>query len=408
MSAKASDNVKTYIFKIINWKTTVICFVATALSIMGIYATIMGFIGTDNKVYTLLSEINFIVKIIILLVCSAFSTLIKLLISFIIHVKSLIIEKDDIYVKYNDCLNILNDKNEYISSHSDSICAILEEAINRKRYQEVISIGAHLSLPLWYTGKYALRIKVGQMVELASGQTGDKKVQALTLIEDIGWTNVRLNNIEEGEKYIKRGLRIATDIKDKYLIAQANRNLADICLINSQNSFRISEKTNFLNNCEHYLNESLQMANSMENSIEKEGLIGNIYYTYCKYYQEANNIDIALEYLDKSLNQYKNCGLMEKQIKLFVLKGKLLLDLNKEDEAIDVFQEGLRLSQNLNVNVHIATNALELCKIHISKNNIQLAKQMLSIAKEIINVINDPLVLSEYNDCVKKIVGEKA
>lgn len=390
------------IYEIINIRTTLICLIATIGTLMGAYGTIITFMG-DHVQW--LIDIHIAYKIIFIILISATITLLKIVFSFVKKISVVLDENSELNQKNQELLSNLENKKMFIEEHSDSICYILEEATNRKRYQEVISIGTHLSLPLWYTGKYTLRIRIGHMVEFASAQVGDKKTQALALIEDIGWTNIRIKNYENGKDYITRGLQIAKEIGDSYLIAQATRNLADIHLLNIGQISSLIDKKNEAQLCIDNLCEAEKFVNQMTDSDKKDELLGNIYYTYSKYYFEIGNTSDALIYVDKSFDLYKLHNLNEKQIKLFVLKGKILLndDLNS---AISVFQEGLRLSQKHNVNVHIASNALQLCKIYIRNNAIHQALQMLKLASEIVSVINDPVVLAEYEYCVKELEGK--
>lgn len=391
------------LYDIINIQTTLICFFATVIAIMGLYGTIVGFMGDSAN---WLKEVHIAYKIIFVVLISATVTLLKIVISFVKKTAIILSENKELKKKIEEFINNLEKKEEFIKEHSDSICYILEEATNRKRYQEVISIGTNLSLPLWYTGKYNLRIRIGHMIEFAAAQVGDKKNQALALIEDIGWTNIRIKNFSNGKDYITRGLKLAKEIDDSYLIAQATRNLADIHLINIEQINSLVDKTNEAQLCDKNLQEAIKYANKMKDSNKKAELLGNIYYTYSKYFFAIGNTGEALKYVNKSFDIYKLHDLIQKQIKLFVLKGKILLkeDLNS---SIDSFQEGLRLAQKYNVNVHIVSNAIQLCKIYISNNTLPQASQMLSLASEIVSVINDPIVLAEYEYCKNELQGVK-
>lgn len=391
---KKINNIKD----IINIKTTIICFCSTAIALMGFYGVVVGFIG-DNAFSLWLKTWHIAYKVITIIVMSLLTTLIKIVWSFCKKTSAVFDDNESLQKEMEDLKTNLNEKEAFIRDHSDSLCYILEEATQRKRYKEVVSIGTNLSLPLWYTGKYLLRIKIGHMIEFASAQLGDKATQALVLIEDIGWTNIRINNHKEGMENIMRGLGIANEINDAYLIAQAKRNLADINLIQSKELQSINDKTTAMNACKTFIDEAYSVATSMKKSNKQKELLGNIWYTYSKYYLELGDDKEALVSLNESLKIYKEIGFTEKQIKLYALKGKILIKEKSESLAIDAFQEGLRLAQLSNVNVHIATNSLALCKIYINKSNYELARQMLIIAENIIAAINDPITIGEYETC---------
>lgn len=386
---------------IINLKTTIVVFFSVSIALIGCLESLIALFGDELPFFGWLKNMHPGYKISFIILVSVVVTLVKIIVSFCNATDALLKENEGLNQRCIDFENVIDEKDAFIKNHSDSICFLLEEATNRRRYQEVISIGSHLSLPLWYTGKYSLRIRIGHMVEFAAAQVGDKKRQALVLIEDIGWTYIRIKEYAKGTENIKRGLVIAREIGDNYLISQAMRNMADIHLINMEKTTILSEKIKESTLCKQCLDEALDLMQNMGDVKEQKELCGNIHYTYCKYYFELGECQQALISLDTSMRIYAENGFVEKQIKLYVLKGQILLSESNENTsaAIGAFQEGLRLAQAYNVNVHIVSNAIELCKIYIQRENFNLANQMLSLAEEVINAISDPIIIEKYNNC---------
>ena len=391
---KQQNNKYDTLAGIINFKTTLPVFGGTLIGFISVFGPLSDFLGDNTPVLSWWVETPIISRISIAILFSVVVTLVKIVISFCNAVKPLQKEistlEEEIRVNKNS------------ENHFD-ICQMLDEANNEKRYQEVIKY-ASLSKVLWYTGRYALRIEVGNKVEFAASQLGNKKIQAETLIEDIGWTYIRLNQYEKGLENINRGLELAVEINDAFLIAQAKRNLADIHLRKMKKANGLSEQLHLAESCKNCLDDALEYANAIENEKEQFELSGNIHYTYSKYYMEKGEFAEALSSLNQSFDIYSSNGFLEKQIKLYVLKGKILYKLGKTSEAINAFEEGLRKANESNVNVHVASNALELCEIYFATNNIEKCKRYLSFAENIIHAINDPEISKRFEKCKEKVL----
>ena len=352
------------------------------------------------------------------------------MISLIISLITVFITLANLYAKKNkEYENLSIDKNKAISeledykqSHkpiqnknSDSICQLLNDAYKGHRDQEVIKIGMQLSEPLWYSGKYELRARVGEIVESAASRAGDKLTLAKVLIETIGWTNIRLGNNTVGIQTIQRGLNVAIDIGDNYWIASAYRNLADIHLgiATANHSLRYSsepitisfnEQQKEFDACLDFLNKAEACIAKISKADKRNDLAGNVYYTFSKLYFEKRDYTNALAYVEYAKKSYIKNKNNEKQIKLYNLKGEILLCIpSRKAEAINVFQEGLKKATDDNVNVHIVSNALSLADCFFEMKQIEQTNRMLNTAKEYVSAVTDPILLTKYQNLVSKV-----
>lgn len=347
------------------------------------------------------------------------------LITLVITEWQIIRDKEDENTKLIEENSLLNNKldtalnsyDEYQKNHSDSICQLLNDAYNSQRYQEVINIGMQLSGPLWYSGKYELRAKVGEIVENAASKKGDKSTLAKVLIEMVGWTNIRLGKEQLGIEKIEEGLLVAKDISDHFLIAAAYRNLADIHLGRATSNHNLRYSTTVITipvpvikqreefeECHKCLQSANDCLESIQDIKQKNEMAGNLYYTFSKYYFETGDYNLALEYVEKSMEYYGYNGNIEKQIKLYNLKGEILLMIpNKQALAVNVFRTGIQVALQHNVNVHIVSNALSLSEYFLSKGQIEQAKRSFRDAKEYSSAITDPILVEKINTLEKRL-----
>lgn len=311
-----------------------------------------------------------------------------------------------IWMKYIE----LREKMQFVQKDeltNDSLVLILENAYNAQRWKEVVKIGRQLSEPLWYTGKFLVRVKIGEFVESAAGLCEEYEIQSETLLDDLGWTKIRLNEIQDAQKNIERGLGIAKEHNYPYLVAKGYRHLADIHLSNACNGWtlrymdwgnkhlpNVITKTDELEKCKRCYDMALSYLSQIPNIKKRTEMEGNLQYTFAKYCLIKKEYDLALEVVNKSQELYMQNNDYDREVKLFNLKGKILMALDRENEAISVYQEGLRKATTISNNVHMVSNSISLAEYYLKERRINLADKMLAVATENAYSINDP-ILSE-------------
>lgn len=280
-----------------------------------------------------------------------------------------------------------------IIEKDDSILSILDDAYQKQRWKEVVKIGSQLSGALWYTGKFELREEIAEYIEPAAAMCQEFYIQSEVLIDDLGWTKYRLNKKDEALKNIEKGLSVASAHNYPYLIAKAHRHFADIYTQNSSMEQALV----------HYNIASDALA-SITDSVKKTEMEGNLQYTYAKYMLHKRNYDEALTYIDLSMESYENLHDSDRKVKLFNWKGKILLAMHRENEAVEIFQEGLRYATTISNNVHMTSNSLSLAECYLGDEKFELARRMLNIAKENSKAMNDPVLKEKINNIERKII----
>ncbi len=391
-----------------------ISFASTAAAVLALYEGILALLGESANI---INKTPIWSRVVVWLFISVVVTSLTLIVS---SVKMLKQAEDQIATLRSEKEKLLNNNDEKTRTgdqedRSDSICQLLTNAYTSQRYQEVLKIGMQLSKPLWYAGYYELRAKVGAIMENAAMKNGDQATMAHVLIEMVGWTNVRLGKTNIGKEKIEEGLLIAEKIGDKSLIASAYRNLADIHLgyATANHNLRYSESPGIMvtnpseefQACENCLKKAEACLDDISAEETKNDLSGNINYTFSKYYFEKGNYTEALEKVNTAMAKYALTGNVEKQIKLYNLKGEILMRIpDKRIIALNTFREGIQKALQNNVNVHVVSNSLSLAEYFYQRDQIEDSQNALKDAIKYSSAITDP-ILSKKLENMKKNLG---
>lgn len=343
---------------------------------------------------------NFSIKIKIVCFFSVVVLIVLILVCFYIWnaYKAILIENKSLLTNAN-------------TRNDDSFISILENAYNSKRWHEVVKIGRPLSESLWYTGKYDLRVKIGEMIASAAGLCEEYEIQAETLLDDLGWTRIRLNEIGPGRRSIEHGLKVAEDHSLSYLIAKGYRHLADIHLAEACNFWtlrymnwggqhlpKVITKTNELDECLTFCKKGIAILPSIPNVRKRTEMEGNLEYTLAKYYLIKRDLNKALDAVAKAQNLYNSLSDADREVKLFNLKGKILMEMGRESDSEAAYQEGLRKATTISNNAHMVSNSISLAEYYMDGGHKKLARQMLSVAKDNSRAISDPIMTAKIDE----------
>ena len=225
-----------------------------------------------------------------------------------------------------------------ISESNDSILAndliqSLTNALHSKHYKEVIRIGSALSKPFFLSGNYKVRLSIGSLVEEAAAAINDKERQAIELIDSLGWMNVELGNLDEGEKSIKHGLQLSKEISNHFYVSKANRHLGAIC--RRKKNYEAAEK--------YYL-QSLEEAEKIIEPTSKTEAIAGTYYAQTLLHYHQKNYLKAKEYIELSIQKFQEIKYSEKVNMSLITKADILFALEKIHEAKDLYRQVMHLS----------------------------------------------------------------
>lgn len=352
-----------------------VTFGATLLTLSGVTELVLILVNDDN----ILQQISLFDRLYVFCSIAVILALIQVIVM--------------VYNQYNSLYTaVLKSEKEQLNENND-VVSIIEQSYKSERWNEVVKICRPLSEPLWYAGKFDLRKKLGLLLAQAAGLCQEFYIQAETYLDDLGWTNYRQNNIDAAKMYIKQGLHIAEEHKLYYLIAKGNRHYCDI--MTQHNDFERAKS---------YFDIAWKNTDNIEDENKKIEMKGNLLYTKAKLLYAQKQYSDAIKSVDESITHYKKICDKDREVKLYNLKGRIILDqTHNYDEAIEVFQKGYELAFSISNNVHIVSNSLSLSECYAELNNFSMAERMIEIAVKYIPLMNDPNLVEKIEKIRAKI-----
>lgn len=286
-------------------------------------------------------------------------------------------------------------ENEIRKESGDSLLYYLESAFEQERWTEVVKIGTSLSEALWYTGKFSLRIRIGELLEESARNCNNVYVRAEALLDDLGWSKHRMKM--GGIAEIRKGLSIAEENDFPYLIAKGHRHLCHI----EADGGHIDEAL------KHY-EVAIENIDRIEDKRKQQEMRGNVEYAHAKIYYAQCNFTEALKAIAISIAQYKLNNDPDREVKMYNFKGEILLKSEVTDElALDAFQQGYQLALNISNNVNILRNAISISRIYKNRGNTKMALQILTSVKKYLERMTDPVIIEGYNTLLKALEETK-
>lgn len=295
---------------------------------------------------------------------------------------------------------IIKNTSEQLSSQKidedDSILKMMKHAQNNQRWHEIIKIGSSLSDVLWFTSRKELRVKIGLIVEVAANQVGDMKTLSTTLIEDIGNTKFGLGDVDNGIKYIKRGIDIAERNNLFFILTRGYRNLA--CCF----AYKGDET-----NCEHSLNKASSFVPMITPEEKKLEALASIEYARNKYFGMKKDYASAINSLDSTIRYYQQLQtqypeneerIRDRLVKVYREKGIIYIADRKFDDAKRELQIGLKKSQETFNYENIVRCCTLLADLMINNNELVTADGMIQIASQYIDKIDTKSVKNQLNE----------
>lgn len=285
--------------------------------------------------------------------------------------------------------------NEIRKESGDSLLYYLESAFEQERWTEVVKIGTSLSEALWYTGKFSLRIRIGELLEESARNSNNDYVRAEALLDDLGWSKHRMKM--GGISEIKKGLNLATENNFPYLISKGHRHLCHI----EADAGHVEVALN------HY-KVAIDNIERIEDKRKRQEMRGNVEYAHAKIFYAQSNYTEALKSIAITIAQYKLNNDPDREVKMYNFKGEILLRSEPTDElALDAFQYGYQLALKISNNVNILRNAISISKIYKSRGSDKMALQILTSVKKYLERMTDPVIIEGYNNLLKSLQENK-
>jgi len=284
-------------------------------------------------------------------------------------------------------LSIQTEEDEHVVNN---LMLDLRNAYDNENWPEVIKIGSVLSRPLWITGKYSMRIEIGKLVETAAAYSKAYDKQVITLIDDLGWTNVALKNFIEAENNIKHGLELALKNKWNLLACKATRHLSGIAI--RKGDIILARK---------YYEDAKVFIPFITPEENKEEMQAGLDYLNAVILKNENKYDDSMNELEESLRIYNKYNDNDRIAKCMTFKSNILLEKGKLQDAKDQFRAALSFSKNISRKDQILENYLGIAKVYYKENALDESKKAYEAAAKIAEEIGDYKLLDEIKKKLK-------
>lgn len=228
--------------------------------------------------------------------------------------------------------------------NSFDIVKALKRELRNKNWNEVVILAYPLSRPLWLSGRYSLRIKIGEIVKSALNHISDsiyigdrcynrEFIFASILIDDLGWTKYMVGQMEAAVKNIEDGIDIAVKGENYDIAIKGYRHLAGIYV--RENKFDSLEEVS------KKLVELAPYISSYDNKVEIEA---NTKYTYAEIYLHKKDFQNAIKCCKEVQETYKNLHDDARCVKTMDLFGRIYMEMEDNRTAINKFSEGMEMA----------------------------------------------------------------
>lgn len=266
----------------------------------------------------------------------------------------------------------------------------LESLYANGDYESILRHRQNFSRILWIEGKAKERIRLGEIAEDAAVKIGDKIAQVSILIDDLGWSLVSQKEFESAIRYLKHGLKIATEINEYYWIAKAHRHLAGINI----EAERIADAIKELELAE---NAALQI----KTDPLKTEMLAGIYYGISVANLKNESLDLALEYLNKSENLRAIGNDRTRIVKIYSLKGKIYEAKEDYDSAKDYYRQGLTEAKRIGRIDEVIRNHMGLARVFEIQGDKKNSQFHLNEAKNLSESTPVPFEINEKEFKIK-------
>ncbi len=279
-----------------------------------------------------------------------------------------------------------DNKNTVDQDHDDNalklsfeLVKIVEHSYKAKNYVDVVRFGSQLSRPLWLSGMYHERIRIGQMIEDSASRVGMYEEQVIALIDDIGWTNAVTGNLDKAETHISDGVKLALEKRNFYYAAKGERHLA---IMAERYKGKIDEAN-------AHFEEALRITEMISDQNDREEMRAGILYGTAELCIVEKAFSKALSLALESKELYEKLGEQEERlVKSRSQLGKIYLELNEIQKAKDYFRVGLDEAQRLQRQDEIAINLLGLGEVNFKTQEYNVAIELLTEAIVILKEAN--------------------
>jgi tetratricopeptide (TPR) repeat protein len=252
-------------------------------------------------------------------------------------------------------------------SLSNELVETVAKLYSKGDHIEVVRLGVVLSRPLWISGRYKQRVAIGRYLEDSAARLGLTREQVAALIDDLGWTNAVLGDIETGIGNVKHGIELAERNALYYHAAKGLRHLGVIEQIYNKNA---SAAQRALEQAEVAARRITEPAQQLE-------MVAGIWFNRGEVLLQQGDCSQARDYATRALDAYSQLHDETRSIKVQTLIAKIDLALGDLAHAKDGFRRALTSAKQLARRDEIGKSLLGLGETYLREGNFELAESTL-------------------------------
>ena len=275
-----------------------------------------------------------------------------------------------------DCLDISKFEKGAMGEKEISLFASLEaslvEAYSAKQWEFAIKIGNFLSRPLWLSGLYSHRLRIGRLLEDAAAHHGDRSARARALIDDVGWTAYAMGQKEQAVKSISDGVLIAEKASDWYVCTKGSRHLASI-----------SRRSGDLAQCSIHLDAAENFSEKIEAEDKKRELQISLMLSRAKCLVAEEKADEAISWARAAEGEMLKVGDSFRVVKIFQVLGEAEFKKGNSEAALENYRIGYERAYSIGRRDEALANAVSFAVTCRSTGQAELANEWATRALSI-------------------------
>jgi len=242
-------------------------------------------------------------------------------------------------------------------------------------YYVAIRWAEAVSRALWLDGSYQARVDIGQLAIKAADSLGPEatrqKIRAM--IDDCGWTSIEMGRLEDGERLIIEGIRLAEEHSWPYMKAKGLRHLAGRHL--RGDNLAAAQTT---------LTAALEATLAAPDGVEKDELLAEWHYAQGVLQLARGNLPEADQSISEAEKAYSRLPSKEWRAKIQVRRGEIEFRNGDPAKALGIFSEAKAVAARHHYKRVQVKAEIWLAKVHLSMNQIKEAKAELASANRAI------------------------
>ncbi len=245
------------------------------------------------------------------------------------------------------------------------------------QFEEVLELGRKISSFFMVRGYWQEIIRYGE-VGVKSADVIEDNISLITISIDIlGWTYLKMGDLDTAESWIKKGLEIATKINDQKRIGVGIRFLG-----------KVAFERDKIENAIEYTKNALDISKEINYNI----LEFHLYSDLGRIRLKQNKYKEAESEFKKSIEGFKKINKENRTISKLAYLGDALCLQDNFEESEDYYNQCLLISQKYGRKDTLARAKLGLAKINEKRNNL---KEALNLTNEAYNLF-EKLGMKKY------------